>query len=152
VTICQSVTDAAYNTVHDHPGGAPVLAVRLGVASARVLDNKVNPRSDHHKLTLDEAVKLMVFTGDLQILQAIAERVGHLVMPLPVIDCVSDTALLETYTGLIKEVGEFSATFHDAIADGVMTVAEMKRMRQEMHDFFRAGEELLSRAEQLVDE
>jgi len=152
VTPRSSVTDAAYNTVHDHPGGAPVLAVRLGVASPRVLDNKVNPNCGHHKLTLDEAVKLIDFTGDLRILQAMAERAGQLLIPLPVLDNVSDTALLETYTNLFKEVGEFSAVFHDALADGRITRAELERMRKEMHDSFRAGEELLSRAEQLVDD
>lgn len=147
-----SVTDAAYHTVHDYPGGAPSLAPRLGIKSPRVLDNKVNQNCETHHLTLAEAVKLVDFTGDLRILEAMAERVGQLLLPLPQLDLVSDTALLETYTNLFKEVGEFSAVFHDALADGRITRAEIDRMRKEMHDSFRAGEELLARAEALVDD
>lgn len=152
MTTTSSVTDAAYHTVHDYPGGAPSLAPRLGIASSRVLDNKVNPHCDHHKLTLSETVKLMVFTGDMRILQAMGDQLGQLIVPLPMLDNVSDTALLETYTNLFKEVGEFSAAFHDALSDGKITRAEIDHMRKEMHDSFRAGEELLARAEALVDD
>ena len=149
---CLTVTDAAYHSVHDYPGGATALALRIGVSSAGVLSNKVNPLQDHHKLTLDEAVLVMAFSGDLRILHAIADRFDQLVVPVVRYDQVSDTALLETYTRLMKELGEFSSAFHDALSDGKFTRAELDGMRGELRDFERAGEELLNRAEQLVDD
>jgi hypothetical protein len=152
VTIKNTVTDAAYCTVHDYPGGAPSLAPRIGIASPRVLDNKVNPNSEHHKLTLDEAVRMIDMTGDLRILHAIAERAGQLVIPLVPFDGVSDLALLETFTRLMKEIGEFSGVFHDALADGTLSRAEVDRMRAELRDVGRAGEELINRTESLVDD
>lgn len=147
-----SVTDAAYRTVHDYPGGAGSLAPRLGVSSARVLDNKVNPNQAHHKLTLDEAVDAMVLSGDVRILHAIASRVAHVAIPVCHFDGVSDEALLDVYTTLIAELGNFSATFHDALADGRITRDELGRLRADLRAFERAGEELLNRAEQLVDD
>ena len=152
MTINSSVTDAAYHTVHDYPGGAVSLAPRVDIKSPRVLDNKVNDRCESHHLTLKEAVKIVDLSGDLRILDAWEERVGRVAIPLPQLEFVSDTALLETYTNYIKEGGEFAAAFHDALADGKITRAEIENMRKEMHDTFRAGEELLNRAEQLVDD
>lgn len=152
MTHANTVTDAAYHTVHDYPGGAPALAPRIGIASPRVLDNKVNPCQGHHKLTLREAEDLIAFTGDLRILEALAGRFGLVLVPVEPFNGVSDAALLDTYTRLMKELGEFSATFHDALADGEITADELERMRVEMRDFERAGEELLNRAAQLVDD
>jgi len=67
-----NITDAAYNTVHDHPGGASALAPRMGIKSPAVLNSKVNPNTDTHHLTLAEASKLMALTGDFRILQALS--------------------------------------------------------------------------------
>ena len=36
-----NITDAAYNTVHDYPGGASALAARMGIKSPAVLNSKV---------------------------------------------------------------------------------------------------------------
>ncbi len=151
MTTISSVSDAAYHTVHDYPGGAPSLAPRIGISSHRVLDGKVKPTDEYHKLTLDEACKIIALTGDLRILRAMAEENRQLLVPM--VDCmVSDAALLDTYTNLMKELGEFSGSFHDALSDGRITRAEFERMQKEMNDFFMAGNELLNRAEQLIDD
>lgn len=152
MTQTNTVTDAAYNTVHDYPGGAPALAMRLGIRSSRVLDNKVNEKCTTHHLTLDEATKLVVFTDDLRILDAMAARAGQLVIALPEQDDVSDVALLETYTKLIKQQGQFAAVFHDALADGKITSTEYKLMHDVMVSTQRASWELLSRIDQLVED
>lgn len=151
MNIQNQITDAAYHVVHDYPGGAESLAPRVGIASPSVLDNKVNPNSVHHKLTLGEAVKVTAMTGDRRILRAWADKENCLLVPQ--VDClVSDSALLDTYTELMKELGEFSGSFHDALADGVITRTEWQRMEKEMNDFFIAGRELMARAEQLIDD
>lgn len=60
-----NVTDAAYDTVHQHPGGSEALAPRLGI-SAAVLRGKVNPNSDRNLLSLQEADALMARTGTFE--------------------------------------------------------------------------------------
>ena len=54
-----NIIDAAYHTVHDYPGGATALALRLGIKSPAVLNSKVNPNTDTHHITLVEAIKIM---------------------------------------------------------------------------------------------
>ena len=54
-----NIIDAAYNTVHDYPGGSSALATRMGIKSPAVLNSKVNPNTETHHLTLAEASKLM---------------------------------------------------------------------------------------------
>ena len=62
-----NIHDAAHATIHDYPGGAASLAPRLGMVQA-VLNSKVNPNTHTHHLTLAEALRVMVMTGDHRIL------------------------------------------------------------------------------------
>lgn len=70
-----NVTDAAYDTVHQYPGGSEALAPRLGM-SAAVLRGKVNPNTDRNLLSLQEADALMARTGDFRILHALCAQHG----------------------------------------------------------------------------
>jgi len=144
------VSDAAYATVHDYPGGSASLGPRVGINPV-VLSSKVNPNTSTHHLMLVEALRLMALTGDHRILRAICDELGYL-PPIPRLDCaVPDVALLETYTRLMAELGDFSREFHTAMADGRLTLREIERMDAEMMDVFAAGEELLNRARQIVE-
>ncbi len=146
-----SIKDAAYKTVHRHPGGAASLAPRLGMTQA-TLNSKVNPNTVTHKLMLDEAQMLMALTGDHSILRAQCDELGYL-PPIPRVDFpVSDTALLETYTKMMAELGDFSREFHASLVDGKVTRKEVTRMRTEMNELMSACEELLSRVEQIVED
>lgn len=119
--------DAAYHTAHDTPGGIPALSVRMGM-SPNVLQNKVNPTQEHHKLTLSEAVRMQALTGDVRILHAMASELGHVAVPVLGYEGVSDMELLDGYMDSITALGEFTAAFQLSIADGRVTPAEMARM------------------------
>lgn len=145
-----NIHDAAHATIHDYPGGAASLAPRLGMVQA-VLNSKVNPNTHTHHLTLSEALRVMVMTGDHRILRAVCDELGYM-PPIPRLEVgVSDLALLETYTQLISELGAFSQAFHAALTDGRITKREINDLEREMLDFFRAGEELLNRARQISE-
>lgn len=145
-----NVIDAAHETAHDYPGGAGVLAARLNMRPA-VLNSKVNPNTSTHHLTLLEAQRIMGLTGDHRILRAQCEELGYL-PPIPrVTSEVSDAALLETYTKLMSELGDFSRQFHRALADGKLTAREVDGLQLEMDEFFAAGAELLNRARQIAE-
>jgi len=77
-----NLADAAYNTVHDYPGGASSLAPRLGMSS-HMLSNKVNQNNQTHHLRLDEANTLMSFTNDYRMLHAQAEMHSKVCIQLP---------------------------------------------------------------------
>jgi hypothetical protein len=70
-----NVTDAAYDTVHQHAGGSVALAPRMGMSDA-TLRGKVNPNNDRNLLSLQEADTLMARTGDFRILHALCAEHG----------------------------------------------------------------------------
>lgn len=146
-----NIHDAAYHTVHEYPGGSTSLAPRVAMNPV-VLNSKVNPHTSTHHLTLDEAMRIQAITGDHRLLRAMCEALGYLPPVMRVTGLVSDAALLENYTRLMSELGEFSQAFHQALADGRLTAKEVDRLEDEMLDFFQAGEELVNRARSLVQE
>lgn len=145
-----NVLDAAYNAVHDYPGGAEALAPRIGVSSGQMLRNKVNPNQEGHHLNLHEAVKVVELTGDSRIPAAFASLVGCVILPVAQFNGISDMHLLETYTKMIAELGDFSNSFHQALSDGRITPKEIAQLEQQMSEFQAAGAELINRARQLV--
>lgn len=72
--------DAAYLTGHNHPGGVPALAARMGM-DARELIRKLNPNAIHG-ISLDEAEVLMALSGDHRILHAMAAGLGYVCQPM----------------------------------------------------------------------
>lgn len=72
--------DAAYLTGHHYLGGVPALALRMGI-NAREMTRKLNPNTGH--IGLDEAVVLMVMSGDHRILHAMAEELGYTLTAQP---------------------------------------------------------------------
>lgn len=72
--------DAAYMTSLNYPGGVPALAARMGM-DARDLSRKLNPNTGN--LGLDEAIVLMVMSGDYRILHAMADELGYTLAPQP---------------------------------------------------------------------
>lgn len=147
-----NVNDAAHATVHDYPGGAVSLGPRVGI-NPTVLSSKVNPNTTTHHLTLHEAQRIMGVTGDHRILRAMNEDLGYL-PPIPRIEVpVGDASLLETYTKMMSELGDVSREFHKALSDGNgISRAELAEIRTQMMELFAAGEELLSRVEQVVED
>lgn len=146
-----NVQDAAYHTVHDYPGGSESLGPRVGVKPA-VLRNKVNWKNPANHLTLDEAQLVMVMSGDHRIVYAQLDELGYL-PPVKRIDfLVSDSALLESFTRLMSELGDFSGKFHVALSDGKLTSDEVDRMEDEMREVYAAAGELLSRMRQIAED
>lgn len=146
-----NVTDAAYHTVHDYPGGADSLAPRAGISSGQLLRNKVNINQEYHHLTLAEAGRIVGITQDRRIPDAFAALVGCLLVNVGELHGVSDMALLETYTNLMKRLGDFSQEFHSALSDGRITHKEITELEQLMREFQSAGAELINRAKQLAE-
>lgn len=123
-----NITDAAYNTVHDYPGGATALAPRMGMKSAAVLNSKVNPNTDTHHLTLSEASKLMGITGDFRILHELNSAHGKVAIDLPCIPECRDIALTELVLSTGIGGGDIQAVFKEMMADGRITHGEANDM------------------------
>lgn len=130
-----NIEDAAYNTVHDYPGGASSLAPRMGM-SAAVLNSKVNPNTKTHHLTLAEASKLMALTGDYRIMQALSAEHGKVAIDLPDIPESRDMSLTDKVLCIGMRGGDVMSMFREIMADGRITqgeVADMSKIIHEMH-------------------
>lgn len=114
-----SVADAVYRTVQKYKGGAESLAPRMGT-TANVLRNKVNPNNDTHHLRLDEAVEMMALSGDAQILHAMADELGYVVVPAVGLDEFNNTELMIEFNRLYQGLGQFSARINGSLEDDGM--------------------------------
>ena len=118
---------ACHQTGHDAPGGLPALASKMGV-NYQTLTNKLNPQNDTHKLTLREAVAMMLITGDVQILEAIAAQ----------LDCRVVRDVDQTRVGLVSaamraaaEGGDVQRAIVEATSDGRLTARERAHIVKE---------------------
>jgi hypothetical protein len=143
--------DLVYRVAHDQPGGVPALAVRMGM-SANVLNKKVAPTQEFHKLTLSEAAQIVELTGDDRIPQAFADMVGCVLVKAANYEGVSDMSLLETYTKLMSCMGSLGHDFHEALRDGKITRDEVQAIHDSVYQLQSSAAELHMRIGSLVDD
>lgn len=144
-----NIQDAAHRIGHEYPGGATALAHRMGIGPA-VFNSKLNPNTTTHHLGLVEAHRMQQLTGRVDILQAMADDLGYSIIKLPDF-AVSDAAILESYTAMLAELGEFSGAFNQSLADNRINKKEFEHMRDEMNQAIAAALSLIGRIEQLVE-
>lgn len=112
---------AVHNTAHGFDGGVPALAKLMGKGD-QVLRNKCNPNNEDSKLTLREALAMMLITGDVQILEGLAAELGYQITPVttePGMDLFS--AVLKT----ASECGDVPGAIQEAMSDGRITPREL---------------------------
>jgi hypothetical protein len=146
-----NITDAAYNTVHDYPGGASALAARMGIKSPAVLNSKVNPNTETHHLTLAEASKLMALTGDFRILQALSAEHEKVAIDLPEIPECRDMSLTDKVLCIGMKGGDVMSLFREIMADGRITQGEVQDMSKVIHQMHVALAELDNQIQACID-
>lgn len=147
---------AIYRTVHEYRNGrhrgAAALAMMVG-ANAGTLANKANPAMETHQLGLRESIPVQRIAGDFRILHTYAAALGHVAVPESgdYADC-SDIELLDVYAKWHADLGAKCAAIRAALADGRMTRAEYRAIREASDQAARTRMELLGRLEALIDD
>jgi hypothetical protein len=145
--------DAAYHVVHDYaPDGAASLAPRMGKSSTTLCHEVKPPPSSMAKLGLVDAVKITDLTGDLRILHAFAEAVGHQAVKVDMPEADSDTDFHADFARFAKETSEALAAVSIAIADKRITENELRACEKEIGDIAPAACSLLARLRALAAE
>jgi len=133
-----NVLDAAYDTVHEYPGGAGPLAERLTrlnkdgervPMSEAVLNSKVNPNTTSHHLTLAEADRLMGLTGDYRILHALAATHGFMAQPVKAPEAGS---IISAMLAAAAAKGDLAETIAQAMADNRITGNESDQVSRDV--------------------
>ncbi|WP_343728506.1 phage regulatory CII family protein [Duganella sp.] len=142
--------DAFHQTVHNYPGGCEALAARLGV-NAAVLRNKANPNADYHKPTLDDVDRVMVLTGDVSVLHALAANVGHVCVRAETDGAVSDMAVLELVAKAWSASSDVGAEVYATLADGIVEAHEVRRVEQAVYRTVQALNEMVTRLKSMAE-
>jgi hypothetical protein len=124
-----SLRDAAFNVVHDYPGGSVSLAPRLGKSHAS-LSHELTATGTA-KLGLLDAEKITILTGDLRILQAFATHCGQMLVPLPDATVLMDDDCMLRLADTARAFGELCKEVGGDLADGKINDNELKRIDRE---------------------
>lgn len=135
-----NVIDAAYRIGHDYPGGAGLLADRLGIGRV-VFNSKLNPNTSTHHLTLAESVRMQQLSGRSDILQAMATELGYVAIPLP---AVEDENIPSALARSCAEFGDYMRQVDESLRDGRVTPNEAKCLEKELTEMVAASTRLLA--------
>ncbi len=147
LAVMQTVADFRHGRRRGAAALAPLLRMNPGT-----LANKVSPAFTGQQLTLREALSVMQATQNYAILQSLCLLVEHVAHPLPDFSRCSDAALLDLWSQCQARLGAHAGTVHGALADGVITRAEMREVRNTLQYAMAAGLEFIARMEGLIRE
>lgn len=142
------IQDAIDQTVGLRSGAAKynALAEYMGMTEG-VLRNKIAKEKDdkRHHLTLAEAIALVRHTDNHGLIIALCKEFNGEFLPLPDFRSATDGELLANYTGMMKELGNFSSDIHLSLADGMITQTEIKALRDDFLRLSGALSEIMNR-------
>lgn len=130
---------AAFNTAADYNGGARGLASVVGMNGA-VLAHKVSLTDTANQLTVPQARKIMLATNDYRMLHGLAADLDHVCLQVSGLnesDCVMASIADST-----RGFGEFLTSVTAAMADGVVTANEQRRIDRELSEMVAAANQL----------
>ena len=144
-----SITDTVYRVAHAFPGGIPALAVRMGI-SKHVLQNKVNPNNDTHKLSAEEAAQIADLADCDEVAKAFAARRNMICVPIVEHEGASDMEILDLVIAMNKAESELLEEVRKAVSDGKVDEKEITAIRKEAREHMAAIAELVCRLEGMV--
>lgn len=145
-----NVHEAFRAVVHDY--GVEHLAGVLGLRPGTLYNKADGDDQSHHQPNLRDVVQVTQATGDLRIVEALAETFGLATFACLPAQSASDEALLELLTKLGSEHGEFHQALGAALSGKRFTLEAYLRVRAEAFDVVAALMTLVHRVEGLLDD
>lgn len=109
------------------------IAKAMQLSSGALLRNKLNPNNTINRLSLEEAVELMLVTGDNRIAHDICQRLGLVAIPITLDHITADCDIIDGMAKAWQSSGEVGKNIHQAIADGDITQAEIDKVTTSIH-------------------
>lgn len=134
-----NILDAAHRIGHEYPGGAVALAHRMGIGPV-VFNSKLNPNTVTHHLGLAEAQRMQLLTGRIDILSAMADELGYVIVKIP--DCAHDVDIAKATRKAVVEFGEWMNQIDRSLDDGQVSQNELKAIEKELVDMMAQAQRL----------
>lgn len=142
-----NITDAARRTARMYPGGTEAVAVRLGKAHGTLL--KELGGAPGYKLGADDAAEIAAMAvdvgseGALDYPNAVAERVGGLVLLLPQVDAPPERVTALDVAALMRSCADVVTQVAQADQDGRITQNELRDLEGLWATLVRDGQGLM---------
>jgi len=107
---------------------AKVLAGQMGVPHVSLLQ-RANPDNDAHHLTIEHLFGILLHTGDMRPLAALADQFGF---DLVKKESPAPKALTASMMQVGKEIADLTLAVHSALDDGRVTQIEKQAIRKEI--------------------
>lgn len=120
-------------------------AAKLLGISNQTLSKDLN-QVDNNGLWISRAASLEEFFDSDGLAECFAARRGGLFVKLPSVPEGADPGVVQRYSQVVKEFAEFSAAIGDALGDGKLDAAEVRKFQKELRDVYTAGEHLVREA------
>lgn len=116
---------SCHDTVKDNDSAR--LAPMMGLSQVALLQ-RANPDNDAHKLTINHLFQILLHTGDMRPLAALAGEFGFDLVQREVApaDC-----LMQATLGAASEAADVTKAAIEALEDGVVTRMEVARLERE---------------------
>lgn len=109
-------------------------AGRVNKMSLQTLINKVNFNSHSHTTNTEEfELAIDLINCNYEVAEYFASKCNAIVFKLPDV-VVGDMALLDGFMDIMREIGEISTEFQEAMSDNKITREEMGRIAKEISD------------------
>jgi len=108
---------------------AKALAAKMGVPHVGLLQ-RANPGNDAHHLTVEHLFGILLHTGDMRPLAALANEFGF---DLVAKSAPQPQALTKSLINVGKEVADLTIAVHEALGDDHVSTIEKSLIRQEIN-------------------
>jgi len=108
---------------------AKALAAKMGVPHVGLLQ-RANPDNDAHHLTVEHLFGILLHTGDMRPLAALANEFGF---DLVAKSAPQPQALTKSLINVGKEVADLTIAVHEALGDDHVSTFEKSLIRQEIN-------------------
>lgn len=148
--VAPNVFEAFRGLVYAHD--VPALAGRMGMPPGTLYNKAAAGDETHHQPTLRDVLLATTVTGDLRVVEALAETFGLATYDAASHATASDEALLELLTTLAAENGEFHRALGEGLRARRFTPGALRAIRGEAYDIVSALMTLVQRLEDYVDD
>ena len=110
-------------------GGYAAMAAALGLSSRAALENRIYEVKGQ-RVSTEEAMMMQRIADSTAFAEAVAAESGGVFVPLPEAAEFAEEDIQAAFMSLSEEVGELVGDWREATADGELSPAEMRRLRE----------------------